>query len=82
MESVAEFLREHGYAVLFGWTLADQLGLPLPAIPVLLAAGALAGQGSLSLTACVLLAALACLVSDGIWYELGRRRGHAVLRFV
>lgn len=82
MEALADFLREYGYSVLFGWTLADQLGLPLPAVPVLLAAGALAGQGSLDLTVCIVLVALGCLVSDGIWYELGRRRGHSVLRFV
>jgi membrane protein DedA with SNARE-associated domain len=82
MEALVEFLREHGYSVLFGWTLADQLGLPLPAIPVLLAAGALAGQGQLSLSLCIVLAAVACMLSDAIWYELGRHRGHAVLRLV
>ena len=82
METLVEFLREYGYAVLFGWTLADQLGLPLPAIPVLLAAGALAGQGSLSIGLCIALTTIACLMSDAVWYELGRRRGHAVLRLV
>src|SRR5437660_1540574 len=39
-----EFLIHHGLAVLFGWVLVEQLGVPIPAMPLLLAAGALAGQ--------------------------------------
>ena len=36
-----------GYLVLFAWVLAEQIGLPLPAAPALLAAGALAARGGL-----------------------------------
>ena len=31
----------YGYLLLFAWVLVEQLGIPLPATPVLLAAGAL-----------------------------------------
>ena len=48
MESL-QFLIRHGYTVIFVFVLAEQIGLPLPAIPLLLAAGALAGTGKLSL---------------------------------
>src|SRR5437667_4279 len=34
-----EFLIHHGLAVLFGWVLVEQLGVPIPAMPLLLAAG-------------------------------------------
>jgi len=37
----------HGAAVLFAWAFAVQLGVPPPAIPMLLGAGALAvGEGA------------------------------------
>ena len=72
----------HGSSVLFGSVLADQIGLPVPALPVLLAMGALAGRGGFSLPLGLLLAVLACLLSDIIWYELGRRRGHTILNLL
>jgi membrane protein DedA with SNARE-associated domain len=78
VESV-EFLVRHGYLVLFAVVLGEQLGLPLVGAPVLLAAGALAGAGRLSLPAAVGLAVAGCLVGDAVWYQLGRRRGASVL---
>lgn len=49
----------HGYLVVFVWVFADQIGLPLPSLPVLLAAGALAHAGGLNLPTVIFLAALA-----------------------
>lgn len=37
----AQFVLSHGYAALFVWVLLSQLGLPLPAAPMLIAVGAL-----------------------------------------
>src|SRR5262245_55858158 len=51
-------------------------------MPLLLAAGALAGQHQMSLGGAVALAVLASLISDTIWYELGRIRGGRVLNFL
>ena len=76
------FLTRHGYTVVFVWVFAEQVGLPIPSIPILLAAGALAGSGQLSLTTTLGLAVVASLLSDSIWYELGQRRGHAVLNLI
>ena len=36
-----QVLLAYGYLLLFAWVLVEQLGIPLPATPVLLAAGAL-----------------------------------------
>jgi len=66
----------------FGVVLAEQLGMPVPAVPFLVAAGALAGMGKLDLAGALALAVLACLVSDLAWYEAGRRRGGSVLQFL
>ena len=82
MQATLHFLTSHGYWVLFATVLAEQAGLPIPAIPVLLAMGALAGLGKFSLPVCILLAVLACLVSDSIWFQLGRRNGQSVLRLL
>lgn len=79
MDAVFQFLIRHGGLVLFGAVFAEQVGLPLPAVPFLLAAGALAGLGKMNLASAVSLAIMACLIADQIWYELGRRRGRRVL---
>ena len=44
-----ELLIQHGYLLLFAWVLIEQMGLPLPAVPLLIAAGALAGSGKLNM---------------------------------
>ncbi len=79
MNEVIQFLIQHSYAVLFVWVLAEQIGMPMPAAPMLLAAGALAGRGLLHFTLAFILAVLACLISDLLWYQIGRRKGASVL---
>src|ERR1700686_3466826 len=59
MHRTLEFLLPHGYVVLLGWVFAEQIGLPLPSMPLLLAAGALAGTGHLSFFASLLYVMLA-----------------------
>src|SRR5436853_2918249 len=77
-----EFLIHHGLAVLFGWVLVEQLGVPIPAMPLLLAAGALAGTGRLNFFACVLFAVLGALASDSLWFQLGRHKGIKILQWL
>lgn len=82
MDETFQFLIHHGYSVLFLWVLAEQLGLPLPATPLLLAAGALAGAGQMNLSLAIAIAVLASLLGDLSWYEFGRRRGGKVLNLL
>src|SRR5207245_9944233 len=82
MDGVIDVLVRHGYLVVFGWVLAEQIGLPLPAVPFLLAAGALAGDGRLSLALVLAAAGLASLVRDSVWYWIGRVVGGRVLRWL
>jgi membrane protein DedA with SNARE-associated domain len=51
-------------------------------MPLLLAAGALAGTGHLSLFGSLLYAVLAAVAADSIWYGLGRRKGIKVLQLL
>jgi membrane protein DedA with SNARE-associated domain/rhodanese-related sulfurtransferase len=79
MDDVTQFLVRHGGLVLFVTVFAEQVGLPIPAVPVLLAAGALAGAGKMNLAFAVVLGVTACLLGDLLWYYLGRHRGAQVL---
>ena len=79
MDDVTQFFVRHGGLVLFATVFADQVGLPFPSFPVLLAAGALAGAGKMNLGMAVGLSVVACFVGDFIWYYLGRHRGRHVL---
>jgi membrane protein DedA with SNARE-associated domain len=73
------FLLRHGYALLFAIVLVEQAGLPLPALPVLLAMGALVGAGHFNMAVALLVVVAACLVADLAWFELGRRHGARIL---
>lgn len=82
MDQAFALLLSHGYSILFLVVLAEQLGLPIPAVPVLLAMGALAGEGSTAFVFVVATAVSASLISDFTWYELSRRRGRAVMKLL
>ena len=82
LEQAADFLIRHGYAVLFGWVLLEQMGLPIPAAPLLIAAGALARAGKMNLTFAVALAFVAVILADLFWYALGRYRGGRILKLL
>ena len=82
MHSAMEFLLRHGYIVIFVAVLIEQIGLPAPAGPILIAAGALAGLHRLSLPAVMALSLAACLICDLLWFCLGKRRGVSVVEFV
>jgi membrane protein DedA with SNARE-associated domain len=79
VSAVLTVVVQHGEIVLFLYVLADQLGVPIPAAPVLMTAGGLAAAGRLSLPGAVGLGVLATLVADLTWYTVGRVRGARVL---
>ena len=79
MNTIIHFLIDNGYTVLFGWVLLEQLGLPIPSVPLFLAAGALAHGGHLNLALILAVAVTASLLSDLFWYQIGRIRGKSVL---
>ena len=75
-------LLTYGYLLLFGWVLVEQFGIPLPATPVLLAAGGLSAEHQISFPAALVAGLFACLVADTSWFLIGRRYGHHVLRIL
>jgi len=77
---IVALIAEYGLLLVFLNVLVEQAGLPLPAVPTLVVAGALAAGGQLSLSGVLLVALAGCLVSDLAWYSAGRRYGAGVMR--
>lgn len=79
---VLHVFAHHAYAVLFGWVLIEQGGLPIPSVPLMLAAGGMSAAHQLHIAYALPLILLACLISDSAWYFLGRRYGSRVLELL
>lgn len=82
MNETVEFVARHGYLLVFAAVLVEQLGVHLPTLLVLITAGALAGLGEINLILVLLLAVVAALIGDTVWFFVGRRRGLQVLGFL
>lgn len=80
MESVTAFFEQYGLAAVFGIVLLEQIGAPIPAVPVLLLAGAAAMHDPLYGVYALVLAMIASTLGDLAWYAAGRRYGHRVLK--
>lgn len=68
-----------GLGFVFLNVLLQQLGLPVPVVPTLVVAGAIAASGRLSVSALYALAVAACVIADSTWYTAGRRYGGRVM---
>jgi membrane protein DedA with SNARE-associated domain/rhodanese-related sulfurtransferase len=82
MPIALEFFLHYAYLILFVWVLVEQLGVPIPSIPVLLTAGTLSATHRVHPIPALLAVLLACILSDTLWFALGRRYGHSVLRLL
>jgi membrane protein DedA with SNARE-associated domain/rhodanese-related sulfurtransferase len=70
---------QYGVAVVFVWAFAVQAGVPAPAVPMLVGAGALSGSGHINFPLLVATATAAALSADLLWYGLGASHGARVL---
>ena len=73
-------LSQYGLAIVVVNVLLDQIGLPVPAAPTLIVAGALASAGQMPLSALFAWSVLACLAADCGWYLVGEKYGIRVLK--
>ena len=72
-------LLTHGLAAVSAASLIESLGVPVPALPVLLLAGSLAAEYRLPTVPLVLGSALGFWVGDLVWYAFGWSQGRRVL---
>ena len=80
MEEMTGLLAQHGLALVFVNVLLAQAGVPLPAVPILIVAGAFVAQGQMALGSLVAVSVVASLLGDIPWYFAGRRYGYRILR--
>jgi len=80
MEQLITLVVRHGTPLVFLNVLLEQLGAPIPALPVLLVAGSLIREGRLSTSSILMAAVVASLIADTVWFLLGRRYGWRILR--
>ena len=77
---IIELIAQYGLLLVFVNVLIEQAGVPLPAVPTMIVAGALASTERLPLAGVVAVAVLACLLADYAWYAAGRYFGGGVMR--
>ena len=82
MQELIDLVARYGLLLIFVNVLAEQVGLPIPAVPTLIVAGAAAAAGQLSAAAVFGVAVLACYIGDGLWFAGGRIYGRRVLRLL
>jgi membrane protein DedA with SNARE-associated domain/rhodanese-related sulfurtransferase len=82
MPIAIELFVKYAYLILFVWVLVEQLGIPVPSIPLLLTAGTLSATHRMSAFMALLCVLAACILSDTMWYLLGRAYGNKVLKLL
>ena len=82
MQEIVQSIAQYGLALVFANVLVEQIGLPIPAIPTLVVAGALAADGKLSAPALLAVAFVACTLGDAIWFGAGRLYGRRVMKLL
>lgn len=82
MEQIVAHLIQYGLLVVFANVFLEQIGVPIPALPTLVVAGALVARGRMDPVALLAVALVASVLADMVWYYIGRWQGHRVLRTV
>ena len=79
MQILTHLIETYGLLLIFAVVLLDEVGLPIPSLPALIAAGAVAASGHFSLAAVIGAALAGALVADLIWYWAAGRFGRRIL---
>ena len=79
MTDLITLVQRYGASFVFLNVLALQAGLPLPAYPTLIVAGALAAMGGTPISVLVAVGVAGALIADTGWYACGRRYGLRIL---
>jgi membrane protein DedA with SNARE-associated domain/rhodanese-related sulfurtransferase len=82
MSGLLGLIEHHAYTLIFGWVLAEQAGVPIPSLPVMIAAGTMSAAHTLHIAYVVPLILLACLISDSAWWWLGKRYGRGIMNWL
>lgn len=70
------YLREYGYAAVFGLIFVEGFGMPAPGETMLVSAALLASHGKMNIAAVLGLAWVAAVGGDNVGYAIGHFGGH------
>jgi membrane protein DedA with SNARE-associated domain len=79
MNAVLDAVLAYTYVGVLVATIVDAIGVPFPGRLLLVAAGALAAAGDVSVTGVLACAAAGAVIGDHLWYFAGRARGEWLL---
>lgn len=79
MNYLYHLIEQYGLLIVFLNVLTEQLGAPLPAYPTLVITGALAFRGQYSMPLLLVVAVVAALIADYLWFLAGRRFGRRIM---
>jgi membrane protein DedA with SNARE-associated domain/rhodanese-related sulfurtransferase len=82
MANLILLLQQYGVLIVFAVVLIEQIGLPIPAFPILIVAGALSVDGDTPWPAVLAVSLVACLISDYFWFRAGRYYGKRILKLL
>jgi membrane protein DedA with SNARE-associated domain/rhodanese-related sulfurtransferase len=82
MHELILLLQHYGVLIVFAVVLVEQIGLPIPAFPILIVSGALSVDGGTRWAEVLLVALVACLISDYFWFRAGRHYGKRILKLL
>jgi membrane protein DedA with SNARE-associated domain/rhodanese-related sulfurtransferase len=77
-----DFFLHYRYLILFSWVLGEQLGVPVPSVPLLITVGTLIATHRINGWTSLLCVTVAALLGDIFWYALGKRYGSRVLQLL
>lgn len=84
MEAIAHHIfslfLQYGYLAIFVGVMLDNAGFPMPGEIILLVAGSLVASGDFALAPAVIAAATGALLSDSIWYAIGRSGSRHIIQ--
>src|SRR5580704_13911257 len=79
MQYVISIVEQHGLLLVFLSVLLAEIGMPLPALPLLMTAATLVTPRGIEVPEIILAGVGGCLIADLAWYWGGKRYGRRVL---
>ena len=79
MPSLMQLIHRFGLLLVFANMFVEQLGVPVPALPTMVATGALSALGAWPLELALAVTTSACVTADCVWFAIGRHAGRRAL---
>jgi membrane protein DedA with SNARE-associated domain/rhodanese-related sulfurtransferase len=79
MQEIISIVAQHGLLLVFLTVLVAEIGVPLPALPLLMTAPTMVAPSAFALPEVIAAGVGGCLIADLAWFWGGQRYGHRVL---